>query len=95
MSDTPLPTTPPPLPLPPDPLLRPFPPFHTPHPSSDQLPYWRWYCDERSSTAATWLAHFITGFLPLLLLCLWQGMILPLLLYIGVQVRAFDASPRC
>eukprot|EP00798_Chlamydomonas_sp_ICE-L_P013783 gene13783-19691_t len=54
---------------------------------------WGWYC--KHENVVSWvLSKVITGWLPALLLALWQGMILPLLLYIFVQAtgRCFSLS---
>lgn len=50
-----------------------------------------WYCQEKS-VAATYLSKLITGWLPGLLLTLWQNMVLPLTMLLLVQVRALPAG---
>lgn len=48
---------------------------------------WQWYCIQANPTARI-LKLIIVGWVPALLLSLWQGMVLPLAFTALVQVRA-------
>ncbi len=47
---------------------------------------WRWYCAQRAP-AAQLLRRVVVGWLPALLISLWQGMALPVLNWLLIQVR--------
>lgn len=53
---------------------------------------WKWYC-EQDHVAAQALSFVVVGWLPSLLLMLWQGMVLPLTMYLLVQVRSYSLKP--
>jgi hypothetical protein len=49
----------------------------TPHGAWTQEPGWRWYCED-GGAFSTIFAMIITGWVPPLLVVLWQGVVLPL-----------------
>lgn len=52
---------------------------------------WDWYCLQ-SDPVSQLLRRLVVGWLPALLINLWQGMVLPLVFTLVVQVRFCDAS---
>eukprot|EP00798_Chlamydomonas_sp_ICE-L_P014458 gene14458-20470_t len=52
---------------------------------------WAWYCAQDDVIAQVF-ARLITGWLPALLLVLWQGVVLPLVLYLLVQATGRSVS---
>ena len=55
--------------------------------SSGDAPIWPSYCDGGTGLFTNIPSTFITVWVPALLVTIWQGSILPLLVYLLVQVR--------
>lgn len=51
---------------------------------------WKWYCNQDDAVAKQ-LKRLVVGWLPSLLITLWQGMVLPLVFILIVQVRGFSS----